>query len=168
VTGNDLLTRERQVRHQGSGINAENLIGCWQLQTIWPKGQSDANTLSGWLLRSLGACLEISLDDDKQLRLRNAVNLGALALQFSGPGELAGGRPLLSFHFEQVRLTLGAITMLLTDRNFGTTFFDPAGGFYHLTSGSPARRISIMRVGTTCQAMPKRSFSGVMIRPRLV
>ena len=112
VTGNELLTRERQVRHQGSGINADNLIGCWQLQTIWPKGQSDANALSGWLLRSLGACLEISLDDDKQLRLRNAVNLGALTLQFSGPGELAGGRPLLRFHFEQVKLTLGTITLL--------------------------------------------------------
>ena len=112
VTGNDLLTRERQVRHQGSGINAEDLIGCWQLQTIWPKGQSDANALSGWLLRSLGASLEISLADDKGLRLRNAVNLGALTLQFNGPGELAGGRPLLSFHFEQVRLTLGAITLL--------------------------------------------------------
>ena len=112
MTGNELLTRERQVRHQGSGINADNLIGCWQLQTIWPKGQSDANTLSGWLLRSLGACLEISLDDDKQLRLRNAVNLGALTLQFGGPGELAGGRPLLSFHFEQVKLTLGTITLL--------------------------------------------------------
>ena len=112
MTGNDLLTRERQVRTEGSGINADDVIGCWQLQTIWPKGQSDANTLSGWLLRSLGACLEISLDDDKQLRLRNAVNLGALALQFSGPGELGGGRPLLSFHFEHVRLTLGAITLL--------------------------------------------------------
>ena len=112
ATGNDLLTRERQVRHQGSGINAGDVIGCWQLQTIWPKGRSEANAFNGWLLRSLGACLEIREAGDDHLRLRNAVNLGPVTLQFSGPGELNGGRPLLSFHFEQVRLTLGAITLL--------------------------------------------------------
>lgn len=112
ATGNDLLTRERQVRHQGSGINAGDVIGCWQLQTIWPKGRSEANAFNGWLLRSLGACLEIREAGDDHLRLRNAVNLGPVTLQFSGPGELSGGRPLLSFHFEQVRLTLGAITLL--------------------------------------------------------
>jgi len=112
VTGNDLLTRERQVRQEGSGINADDVIGCWQLQTIWPKGRSEANAFNGWLLRSLGACLEISAAGDHHVRLRNAVNLGPVTLQFSGPGELGGGRPLLSFHFEHVRLTLGAITLL--------------------------------------------------------
>ena len=112
ATGNDLLTRERQVRHQGSGINAGDVIGCWQLQTIWPKGRSEANAFNGWLLRSLGACLEIREAGDDHLRLRNAVNLGPVTLQFSGPGELSGARPLLSFHCGQVRLTLGAITLL--------------------------------------------------------
>ena len=112
MTGNDLLTRERQVRQEGSGINADDVIGCWQLQTIWPKGRSKANAFNGWLLRSLGACLDISLEADRGLRLRNAVSLGPVALQFSGPGTLQGRRPLLSFHFEQVRLTLGAITLL--------------------------------------------------------
>ena len=112
MTGNDLLTRERQVRQGGSGINADDVIGCWQLQTLWPKGRSEANAFNGWLLRSLGACLDISLEADRSLRLRNAVSLGPVALQFSGPGTLQGRRPLLSFHFEQVRLTLGAITLL--------------------------------------------------------
>ena len=112
MTGNDLLTRERQVRQGGSGINADDVIGCWQLQTLWPKGRSEANAFNGWLLRSLGACLDISLEADRGLRLRNAVSLGPVALQFSGPGTLQGRRPLLSFHFEQVRLTLGAITLL--------------------------------------------------------
>jgi len=112
VTGDDLLSREQQARRQGSAISATDLIGCWQLQTLWPKGQRNADALSGWLLRCLGACLEISLDDDKRLRLRNAVNLGTLALQFSGPGDLQGRRPLLNFHFDQIRLTLGTITLL--------------------------------------------------------
>ena len=112
MTGHHLLSREQRARQQGSGISVPDVVGCWQLQTLWPKGQSNANALSGWLLRSLGACLDISLDDDKGLRLRNAVNLGPVALQFSGPGTLQGRRPLLNFHFEQVRLTLGAITLL--------------------------------------------------------
>ncbi len=112
MTGDDLLSREQQARRQGSAISATDLIGCWQLQTLWPKGQRNADALSGWLLRCLGACLEISLDDDKRLRLRNAVNLGTLALQFSGPGDLQGRRPLLNFHFDQIRLTLGTITLL--------------------------------------------------------
>lgn len=112
MTGDDLLSREQQARRQGSAISATDLIGCWQLQTLWPKGQRNADALSGWLLRWLGACLEISLDDDKRLRLRNAVNLGTLALQFSGPGDLQGRRPLLNFHFDQIRLTLGTITLL--------------------------------------------------------
>ena len=112
VKGDDLLSREQQARRQGSAISATDLIGCWQLQTLWPKGQRNANALNGWLLRSLGACLDISLEADRGLRLRNAVSLGPLALQFSGAGTLKGRRPLLSFHFEQVRLTLGAITLL--------------------------------------------------------
>ena len=112
VTGDDLLSREQQARRQGSAISASDLIGCWQLQTLWPKGQRNANALNGWLLRSLGACLDISLEAHRGLRLRNAVSLGPLALQFSGAGTLQGRRPLLSFHFEQVRLTLGAITLL--------------------------------------------------------
>ena len=112
MTGDDLLSREQQARRQGSAISATDLIGCWQLQTLWPKGQRDANALSGWLLRSLGAYLDISLDDNKTLRLRNAVNLGALSLQFSGPGNLQGRRPLLNFHFNQIRLMLGTITLL--------------------------------------------------------
>ena len=65
-----LLDLEREARRAGSGLNVSDLLGHWQLQTVWPKGRTEANALSGWLLRSLGACLEISADSDGVLQLR--------------------------------------------------------------------------------------------------
>lgn len=107
-----LLHLEKQARRTGSGLTASELLGCWQLNTIWPKGQTKANALNGWLLRSLGACLEISHGSGDRLQLRNAVTLSGLTLQFTGPGELNGRQPLLKFRFEQVELLLGRFTLL--------------------------------------------------------
>ena len=107
-----LLDLEKQARQAGSGLTASDLVGCWQLNTIWPKGQTEASVLNGWLLRSIGACLEISNGSGDRLQLRNAVNLSGLTLQFTGPGELNGRQPLLKFRFEQVELLLGRFTLL--------------------------------------------------------
>ncbi len=103
---------EDQVRHQGTGLTVRDLLGCWQLRTVWAKGRSETNAFNGWLLRSIGACLEITAIGDEGMRLRNAVNLGAVCLQFQGPGHLRGRRPLLVFQFEQVELKLGQLTLL--------------------------------------------------------
>ena len=54
-----LLDLEKQARRNGSGLGPSDIEGCWQLNTVWPKGQSEASALNGWLLRSIGACLEI-------------------------------------------------------------------------------------------------------------
>ena len=107
-----LLDLEKQARQAGSGLTASDLVGCWQLNTIWPKGQTEASVLNGWLLRRIGACLEISNGSGDRLQLRNAVNLSGLTLQFTGPGELNGRQPLLKFRFEQVELLLGRFTLL--------------------------------------------------------
>ncbi len=107
-----LLDLEKKARRSGSGLTASDLVGCWQLNTIWPKGQTEANALNGWLLRSLGACLDISGESADGLQLRNAVSLAGLTLQFTGPGELNGRQPLLKFRFEQIELLLGRITLL--------------------------------------------------------
>ena len=103
---------EDRARHRGTGLQCEDILGCWQLTTIWPKGRQETNALSGWFLRSLGACLDISEGRNADLQLRNAVNLGPLCLQFQGPGHLRGRRPLLVFQFKQVELKLGQLTLL--------------------------------------------------------
>jgi hypothetical protein len=106
VSARELLQLEQQARRSGSGVEADALQGCWQLQLVWPKGQQRASAFSGWLLRGLSARLEIGLDPEGLL-LSNAVNLGAVELRFRGRGRLEGKRPLLLFSFEQLQLSLG-------------------------------------------------------------
>lgn len=106
VSARELLQLEQQSRRSGSGVEADALQGCWQLQLVWPKGQQRASAFSGWLLRGLSARLEIGTDPEGLL-LSNAVNLGAVELRFRGRGRLEGKRPLLLFSFEQLQLSLG-------------------------------------------------------------
>ena len=122
-----LLAQEQRVRRHGSGLTAKDLVGCWQLQRIWPKGSRREANLSGWLLRGVAARLEISAAEadgadtssdpaeaaGPPLRLSNAVNLGPLELRFRGPGWLQGRRPLLLFQFDQLQLSLGGRVLLL-------------------------------------------------------
>ena len=129
-----LLDLEKQARQAGSGLTASDLVGCWQLNTIWPKGQTEASVLNGWLLRSIGACLEISNGSGDRLQLRNAVNLSGLTLQFTGPGELNGRQPLLKFRFEQVELLVGRFALLKKELPAPEEGREP---FFALISRSP-------------------------------
>ena len=107
-----LLALEVQARRSGSGLQAPDLLGCWQLDQVWPKGRSRPAAFSGWLLRGLAARLEISSTEAGGLQLSNAVNLGALELRFRGPGRLQGKRPLLQFSFDQLQLSLAGRVLL--------------------------------------------------------
>ena len=129
-----LLDLEKQARRSGSGLGPSDIEGCWQLNTVWPKGQSEASALNGWLLRSIGACLEISGGSDDELQLRNAVTLAGLTLQFTGPGALSGRQPLLKFRFEQVELLLGGFTLLKRGLQAPENGKEP---FFALVSRSP-------------------------------
>jgi hypothetical protein len=110
-SGSDLLALETRVRRQGSGLRAADLAGCWWLDQLWPRGQERPAEVSGALLRSLRARLQITPRGD-QLQLCNAVSLGALELSFRGPGQLTGNRPLLRFQFDVLTLSLAGRTLL--------------------------------------------------------
>lgn len=94
----------------GSGIFADDLQGTWWLARLWSR-QGQAQAASAALLAGIGACLAIAPADTAEgpgcLRIRNSVQLGPLALQFSGPGWLRGRRPLLLFRFERIALFWG-------------------------------------------------------------
>jgi len=108
-----LLELERRSRSLGTGLEAEELLGAWQLVQTWPKGQNEPAAASSWLLRSLAAQLRIEAGPSPgQLRLANRVSLGALSLEFSGQGQLKGRRPLLVFWFERLQLQLGNLKLL--------------------------------------------------------
>ncbi len=108
-----LLELERRCRYLGTGLGAERLLGPWQLEQTWAKGQTKPAAASSWLLRSLAAQLRIEAGPGPgQLRLVNRVSLGAVSLQFSGQALLKGRRPLLVFWFERVQLQLGSLNLL--------------------------------------------------------
>ena len=98
ITAESLLALEGRARSQGTGLQAADLVGCWQLEQVWPKGRLQASQFSGVLLRGLAAQLEIR-EEAGALQLRNSVRLGAVELFFEGPGALKGRRPLLQFQF---------------------------------------------------------------------
>ena len=107
--GTDLLAAERLSRQKGSGLNLEALEANWRLDQLWGK-QRNAPPMApaAALLRSLKATLSIRPGDQPtSLRIHNSVQLGTLKLQFEGPGELTGRRPLLVFWFEQLEVRLG-------------------------------------------------------------
>ncbi|MEI8250156.1 MAG: hypothetical protein WCF98_03190 [Synechococcus sp. ELA057] len=107
----ELLELEGRVRHGGSGLQSGDLLGCWWLDQIWPKGQTRAATVSAALLRGLSARLEITTSGG-QLELSNAVTLGVLELRFRGPGWLTGIRPLLRFRFDVLTVSLAGRRLL--------------------------------------------------------
>lgn len=110
-SGRDLLALERRVRQGGTGLQPEDLQGCWLLDQVWPKGSDRPSSFSAAVLRGLGARLEIRLEQG-ELVLRNSVRLGAVELSFQGPGRLVGSRPLLQFQFETLSLTLASRQLL--------------------------------------------------------
>ncbi len=112
-TGVELLERERQVRQGGSGLRAPELLGCWRLDQVWPKGSPRPSAFSGSLLRAVQARLEITAPvAEEELSLSNAVTLGPLELRFRGVGRLLGSRPLLQFSFQELQLSLGGRVLL--------------------------------------------------------
>lgn len=103
--GPTLLGLEAEARRHGSAIRPETLQGEWWLDQLWDR-QGERQGSSAALLRWICACLAIN-SVDGGLQLRNSVRLGALTLEFSGPGWLGGKRPLLRFRFERMALLWG-------------------------------------------------------------
>lgn len=104
-SGAELRQRERRARQGGTGLVATDLQGTWLLDQVWSRDSDHPSAFNAALLRGLRARLEIRLEDGA-LALRNAVTLGAFELNFRGPGQLVGSRPLLQFSFESMELTL--------------------------------------------------------------
>jgi hypothetical protein len=104
--GASLLARERHSRHQGSGLQSHDLVGHWRVERVWGKEGAQPSAGAGAALRALKATLAIGPGENQELILHNSIQLGPLCLSFHGPGELRGRRPLLRFHFRELRLSL--------------------------------------------------------------
>lgn len=108
----NLRLLELASRHHGSGLTSPELFGEWRVERIWPKGSLQPSPIAGGALRALTASLRMAPSAEGDLSLTNSIALGPLKLWFSGPGHLKPRRPLLIFHFLQLRLSLAGVTLL--------------------------------------------------------
>ena len=99
-----LLAREDQSRREGSGIQIEQLPGCWMLQQTWTRSGDPPAPGTATLLRWLQASLTLS-HGDQGLSIVNQVCLAGFRLRFSGQAQLKGSRPLLMFSFTSLELS---------------------------------------------------------------
>ena len=112
-----LLARERQSRRVGSGIQIEQLPGCWMLQQTWNRNGAAPAPGTANLLRLLGACLILN-NSEHGLSIVNQVSFGGFRLRFSGHAQLKGSRPLLMFSF--TTLELSWLDWVLLERSLPT------------------------------------------------
>tara|TARA_B100000405_G_scaffold260628_1_gene196076 strand:+ start:43 stop:561 length:519 start_codon:yes stop_codon:yes gene_type:complete len=106
-----LLARERQSRRVGSGIQIEQLPGCWMLQQTWRRNGDASAPGTATLLRWLQASLTLSRCD-QGLSIVNQVCLAGFRLRFKGLAQLKGSRPLLIFSFTALELSWSGQVLL--------------------------------------------------------
>lgn len=108
-----LLNLEREARRQGSGIQADQLNGCWHLHTTWKRSGAPSTPGTDACLRALNACLILTLSpecdwpESEHIQIENRVQVAGFQLSFQGSAQLKGNRPLLLFSFDRVQLKLG-------------------------------------------------------------
>ncbi len=99
-----LLAREGLSRRNGSGIQIEQLPGCWMLQQTWTRSGDPPAPGTATLLRWLQASLILSRGD-QGLNIVNQICLAGFWLRFRGHAQLKGSRPLLMFSFTSLELS---------------------------------------------------------------
>ena len=103
-----LLNLERDARLHGSGIQAEQLGGCWYLQKTWKRSGDPSTPGTDGCLRALHASLILTVSaEPDHIQIENRVQFAGFQLSFQGLAQLKGKRPLLFFSFESVQLKSG-------------------------------------------------------------
>ena len=108
-----LLNLEREARRKGSGIQADQLQGCWKLQTTWNRSGAPSTPGTDACLRAFDACLiltispELDSPQSEHIQIENRVQVAGFQLSFQGAAQLKGNRPLLFFSFNRVQLKVG-------------------------------------------------------------
>ena len=103
-----LAELEKVARRDGSGIEADSLIGLWRFFSVWKKKNDNQDLISNSLLRLFVASLEIKKDESNEFFITNSIQFRSLSIRFSGYGKLKGEQPLLPFYFDSIELKLGS------------------------------------------------------------
>ena len=106
---NEIKLLEKNSQKNGSGIVFEQLLGIWNFKYVWGKGSDEIKNLPSSILQVLSARLELkslNKEDKINFEIKNSINFGLLNITFVGRAELKGLRPLLTFYFEELRISI--------------------------------------------------------------
>ena len=105
----ELKLLEKNSQKNGSGISYEELLGKWKFQYVWGKESDEIKNIPSSILQVLSARLELkrkNIEDQLNFEIRNSINFGLLNIIFIGSAELKGIRPLLTFYFEELKISI--------------------------------------------------------------
>ena len=111
---NEIKLLEKNSQKNGSGISYEELLGKWKFQYVWGKDSGEIKNIPSSILQVLSARLELkskNKEDQITYEIRNSINLGLLNNAFTGKPELKGLRPLLTFYFEELIISISNLTI---------------------------------------------------------
>ena len=106
---NEIKLLEKNSQKNGSGIVYEELLGIWKFKYVWEKESDEINNIPSSILQVLSARLELkrkNKEDQLNFEIKNSINLGLLKIIFIGSAELKGLRPLLTFYFEELKISI--------------------------------------------------------------
>ena len=98
---------EKISQKEGSGINYEDLLGIWILQSVWKKSSDERDNVTSSILQVLSAKLELKKkqpDAYRNFEIKNSIKFGILSITFFGIASLKGTRPILFFYFEKLKV----------------------------------------------------------------
>ena len=104
----ELKLLEKNSQKNGSGIIYEELLGIWKFQYVWGKESDEIKNIPSSILQVLSAKLELKKKNKKDqlnFEIKNSINFGLLNIIFIGSAELKGLRPLLTFYFEELKIS---------------------------------------------------------------
>ena len=105
----ELKLLEKNSQKNGSGIIYEELLGIWKFQYVWGKESDEIKNIPSSILQVLSAKLELkkkNKEDKLNFEIKNSINFGLLNIIFRGSAELKGLRPLLTFYFEELKISI--------------------------------------------------------------
>ena len=105
----ELKLLEKNSQKNGSGIVYEELLGVWKFKYVWGKESDEIKNIPSSILQVLSAKLELkdkNKEDQVNFEIINSISFGLLKIIFTGSAELKGLRPLLTFYFEDLRLSI--------------------------------------------------------------
>jgi len=100
---------EKNSQKNGSGISYNELLGLWNFKYVWGNDSDEIKNIPSSILQVLSARLELKCKDQEDqlnFEIKNSINFGLLNIIFKGSAELKGLRPLLTFYFEELKISI--------------------------------------------------------------